>query len=127
MYRTMMKSKIHRATVTEANLNYVGSITIDEDLMEAADLLENEKVQIVNNNNGARLETYVIKGERGSGVICLNGAAARLVQPGDNVIIISYAMLSKEEYDNHTPTVVIVDELNKPVNTEYREVHAAVL
>jgi len=105
----------------------VGSITIDEDLMEAADLLENEKVQIVNNNNGARLETYVIKGERGSGVICLNGAAARLVQPGDNVIIISYAMMSKEEYDNHTPTVVIVDEMNKPVNTEYREVHAAVL
>lgn len=127
MFRTMMKSKIHRATVTEANLNYVGSITIDEDLMEAADLLENEKVQIVNNNNGARLETYVIKGERGSGVICLNGAAARLVQPGDNVIIISYAMMSKEEYDTHTPTVVIVDELNKPVNTEYREIHAAVL
>jgi len=127
MFRTMMKSKIHRATVTEANLNYVGSITIDEHLMEAADLLENEKVQIVNNNNGARLETYVIKGERGSGVICLNGAAARLVQPGDNVIIISYAMMSKEEYDNHTPTVVIVDEMNKPVNTVYREVHAAVL
>ncbi|EGG32291.1 aspartate 1-decarboxylase [Paenibacillus sp. HGF5] len=127
MFRTMMKSKIHRATVTEANLNYVGSITIDENLMEAADLLENEKVQIVNNNNGARLETYVIKGERGSGVICLNGAAARLVQPGDNVIIISYAMMSKEEYDHHTPTVVIVDESNKPVTTEYREVHAAIL
>ncbi|MEK3781278.1 aspartate 1-decarboxylase [Paenibacillus sp. FSL R5-0810] len=127
MFRTMMKSKIHRATVTEANLNYVGSITIDENLMEAADLLENEKVQIVNNNNGARLETYVIKGERGSGVICLNGAAARLVQPGDNVIIISYAMMSKEEYENHTPTVVIVDDNNKPVTTSYREVHAAVL
>lgn len=127
MFRTMMKSKIHRATVTEANLNYVGSITIDENLMEAADLLENEKVQIVNNNNGARLETYVIKGERSSGVICLNGAAARLVQPGDNVIIISYAMMSKEEYENHTPTVVIVDENNKPVTTSYREVHAAML
>lgn len=127
MFRTMMKSKIHRATVTEANLNYVGSITIDEDLMDAADLLENEKVQIVNNNNGARLETYVIKGERGSGVICLNGAAARLVQPGDNVIIISYAMMSKEEYENYKPTVVIVDGDNKPVNTEYREIHATIV
>lgn len=127
MFRTMMKSKIHRATVTEANLNYVGSITIDEDLMDAADLLENEKVQIVNNNNGARLETYVIKGERGSGVICLNGAAARLVQPGDNVIIISYAMMSKEEYTSHKPTVVIVDANNKPVTADYREVHATVL
>ncbi|HBS47357.1 MAG TPA: aspartate 1-decarboxylase, partial [Paenibacillus sp.] len=92
MFRHMMKSKIHRATVTEANLNYVGSITIDENLMEAADILENEKVQIVDNNNGSRLETYVIPGPRGSGVICLNGAAARLVQPGDTVIIISYAM-----------------------------------
>lgn len=127
MFRTMMKSKIHRATVTEANLNYVGSITIDEDLMDAADLLENEKVQIVNNNNGARLETYVIKGERGSGVICLNGAAARLVQPGDNVIIISYAMMSKEEYTNHKPTVVIVDADNKPVTADYHEVHSTVL
>src|SRR5690606_37793767 len=108
MYRTMMKSKIHRATVTEANLNYIGSITIDEDLTETADLLENEKVQIVNNNNGARLETYVIPGPRGSGVICLNGAAARLVQPGDNVIIISYAQMSAEELRSHKPTVVFV-------------------
>ena len=83
MFRTMMRAKLHRATVTEANLNYVGSITIDEDLMDAVNIVENEKVQIVNNNNGARLETYVIKGERGSGVVCLNGAAARLVQPGD--------------------------------------------
>lgn len=82
MFRTMMRAKLHRATVTEANLNYVGSITIDEDLMDAVNIVENEKVQIVNNNNGARLETYVIKGERGSGVVCLNGAAARLVQPG---------------------------------------------
>ncbi|WP_106767934.1 aspartate 1-decarboxylase [Paenibacillus faecalis] len=126
MYRTMMKSKIHRATVTEANLNYVGSITIDEDLMEAADLLENEKVQIVNNNNGARLETYVITGERGSGVICLNGAAARLVQPGDNVIIISYTMMLNEECKNHKPTVVFVDGNNKPITTEHREIHATV-
>ncbi|MED4580913.1 aspartate 1-decarboxylase, partial [Bacillus atrophaeus] len=95
MYRTMMSGKLHRATVTEANLNYVGSITIDEDLIDAVGMLANEKVQIVNNNNGARLETYIIPGERGSGVICLNGAAARLVQPGDTVIIISYKMMSE--------------------------------
>lgn len=109
MFRTLMKSKIHRATVTEANLNYVGSITIDRNLMEAADILENEKVQIVNNNNGARLETYVIPGPRGTGTICLNGAAARLVQPGDTVIIIAYAMMSNEEAVQHKPTVVFVD------------------
>ncbi|CAM2796852.1 aspartate 1-decarboxylase [Paenibacillus sediminis] len=126
MFRTMMKSKIHRATVTEANLNYVGSITIDEDLMETADLLANEKVQIVNNNNGARLETYVIPGPRGSGVICLNGAAARLVQPGDTVIIISYAMMSSEEIKTHVPTVVLVDEHNKPVK-QFQEEHGVVL
>lgn len=126
MFRTMMKSKIHRATVTEANLNYVGSITIDEDLMEAADLLENEQVQIVNNNNGARLETYVIPGPRGSGVICLNGAAARLVQPGDNVIIISYAQMSPEEVRSHKPTVVFVDESNRPVEKARQELHAVI-
>ncbi|CAH1217213.1 MULTISPECIES: aspartate 1-decarboxylase [Paenibacillus] len=127
MFRTLMKSKIHRATVTEANLNYVGSITIDEDLMETSDLMENEKVQIVNNNNGARLETYVIPGPRGSGVICLNGAAARLVQPGDTVIIISYAMMSQEEANVHQPTVVFVDEHNRPVQTSKKEVHATVM
>ncbi|WP_411342888.1 aspartate 1-decarboxylase [Paenibacillus sp. WLX1005] len=127
MYRTMMKSKIHRATVTEANLNYVGSITIDEDLMDAADLLENEKVQIVNNNNGARLETYVIVGPRGSGVICLNGAAARLVQPGDNVIIISYATVDNAEAKEHRPTVVFVDEHNKVVMEAHKEVHATIV
>lgn len=127
MFRTLMKSKIHRATVTEANLNYVGSITIDEDLMETSDLMENEKVQIVNNNNGARLETYVIPGPRGSGVICLNGAAARLVQPGDTVIIISYAMMSQEEANEHQPTVVFVDEHNQPVQTSKKEVHATVM
>lgn len=127
MYRTMMKSKIHRATVTEANLNYVGSITIDEDLMEAADLLENEKVQVVDNNNGARLETYVIPGPRGSGVICLNGAAARMVQPGDTVIIISYAVMSDEEIKIHKPTVVFVNESNKPMNTMSKEVHATII
>lgn len=127
MFRTMMKSKIHRATVTEANLNYVGSITIDEDLMETSDLLENEKVQIVNNNNGARLETYVIPGPRGSGVICLNGAAARLVQPGDTVIIISYASMSNEEAKTYKPTVVFVDEHNKPAQTASKEVHATIM
>ncbi|AUO08427.1 L-aspartate 1-decarboxylase [Paenibacillus jamilae] len=127
MFRTMMKSKIHRATVTEANLNYVGSITIDEDLMETSDLLENEKVQIVNNNNGARLETYVIPGPRGSGVICLNGAAARLVQPGDTVIIISYASMSNEEAKTYKPTVVFVDEHNKPAQTMSKEVHATIM
>lgn len=112
MYRTMMKSKIHRAHVTEANLNYVGSITIDEDIMDAVDILPNEKVQIVNNNNGARLETYVIPGERGSGVICLNGAAARLVQVDDIVIIVSYATMSTEEAKNYQPIVAIMDQTN---------------
>src|SRR6478672_9846159 len=97
MFRTMMKAKLHRARVTESNLNYVGSITIDEDLLDAVDLLENEKVQIVNNNNGERFETYIIKGERGAGTVCLNGAAARLVQTGDTVIIISYALLAEEK------------------------------
>ncbi|MDQ0192950.1 aspartate 1-decarboxylase [Paenibacillus wynnii] len=126
MFRHMMKSKIHRATVTEANLNYVGSITIDEDLMEAADLLENEKVQIVDNNNGSRLETYVIPGPRGSGVICLNGAAARLVHPGDTVIIISYAMLSQEELSTHKPTVVFVDDNNKLLKQVDHEIHATI-
>ncbi|MFD0958853.1 aspartate 1-decarboxylase [Paenibacillus chungangensis] len=127
MYRTMMKSKLHRATVTEANLNYVGSITIDEDLMDAADLLENEKVQIVNNNNGARFETYVITGERGSGVICLNGAAARLVQPGDQVIIISYAAMEDEQARSYKPIVTILDENNKPLKVLSQEMHATVL
>lgn len=107
------KSKIHRATVTQADLNYIGSITIDEDLMEAADLQEGERVQIVNNNNGARLETYVIKGERGSGVICLNGAAARKVEVGDIVIIIAYGYMSKEEALAHEPKMVFPDEKNR--------------
>lgn len=127
MYRTMMKSKLHRATVTEANLNYVGSITIDEDLMDAADLLENEKVQIVNNNNGARLETYVIKGNRGTGVICLNGAAARLVQPGDHVIIISYSLMTEEQARSYAPTVVVLDEHNKPKQFLNGEIHSTIL
>lgn len=109
----MMKSKIHRARVTEADLNYVGSVTIDSELLEAADILPNEQVQIVNNNNGARFETYVIPGPPGSGVICLNGAAARLVQPGDVVIIISYVHLTTEEARKHRPTVIFVDEANQ--------------
>lgn len=117
MRRTLMKSKIHRATVTEANLDYVGSVTIDADLMEAADLLHNERVQIVDIDNGARLETYVIPGERGSGAIGLNGAAARLVHPGDKVIIISYAELEDAEAREHEPTVVFVDDANRPVRT----------
>nr|MDH3099219.1 aspartate 1-decarboxylase [Bacillus velezensis] len=113
MYRTMMAGKLHRATVTEANLNYVGSITIDEDLLDAVGMLANEKVQIVNNNNGARLETYIIPGKRGSGVICLNGGAARLVQEGDKVIIISYQMMSDQEAKSHQPKVAVLDDQNK--------------
>jgi aspartate 1-decarboxylase len=123
--RIMMKSKLHRATITEANLEYVGSITIDRDLMDAADLLPNEKVQVVDNDNGARLETYVIEGPRGSGVICLNGAAARLVQPGDTCIIISYAELEDAEARRWEPTVVFVDEDNRIAGTG-GEVHGAV-
>lgn len=113
MYRTMYKAKIHRATVTDANLNYVGSITIDEDLMNAADIYENEKVQIVNNNNGARFETYVIAGERKSGIICLNGAAARLAHPGDIVIIISYGIFNSEDAKKLKPKAVILNQENK--------------
>jgi len=113
MYRTLMKSKIHRARVTEANLNYVGSVTIDEDLLRKVDILPHEKVQIVNNNNGARLETYVIPGESGSGVICLNGAAARLVQKDDIVIIVSYAQVSQEELSSFKPKVAIMNEKNE--------------
>ena len=113
MFRTMLGGKIHRATVTEADLNYVGSITIDQDLLDAAGILVNEKVAIVNNNNGERFETYTIPGERGSGVVCLNGAAARLVQKGDIVIIMSYVMLSEPEIAAHEPKVVLVDEHNK--------------
>ena len=109
------KSKIHQARVTEANLNYVGSITIDEDLMDAANLLEGERVQIVNNNNGERLETYVIKGERGSGIICLNGASARLFHPGDISIIMSYVYMDIEESKTVKPKVVLVDENNKQI------------
>ena len=125
MRRRMMKSKIHRATVTDANLHYVGSITIDRDLMDLADLLEYEQVAVVDIDNGARLETYVIEGERGSGAICLNGAAARLVSPGDRVIIISYAEYEDTELEGYTPTVVHVDSRNRPIDALTAELIAA--
>lgn len=118
----MMKSKIHRATVTEACLDYVGSITIDSDLMEKAGIYENEKIQICNVDNGNRLETYVIPGKRGSGVICINGAAAHLVNPGDKVILISYCSVDVNEAKEHCPTVVFVDDNNK-VSSIKGEVH----
>jgi len=109
----VVKSKIHRATVTEANIDYVGSITIDENLMEAANLIANEKVQVLNMNNGERLETYVIKGKRGSGVICLNGPAARKVIVGDEVIVISYAQMDFEEAKKFHPSLAFPDKQNK--------------
>ena len=113
MFLTMLKSKIHRATVTEANLNYTGSITIDQTLLEASNILPHEKVQVVNINNGARFETYVITGPPNSGVVCLNGAAARLVQPGDMIIIISYMLVTAEEAQAIKPTIVMVNEQNQ--------------
>jgi aspartate 1-decarboxylase len=115
MFRTMFKSKIHRCTVTQADLHYVGSVTIDQDLMDAADLLPGEQVQIVDITNGARLETYVIEGRRGSGVIGINGAAAHLVHPGDLVIIINYASMSDQDARTFRPSVVHVDASNKIV------------
>lgn len=123
MYLTMMKAKIHRATVTEANLNYMGSITIDSVLLKAAGILAGEKVQIVNNNNGARLETYVIEGEAQSGVICLNGAAARLVQPGDTVIIICYVLMDAAEAAAFKPSIVMVDDRNRIIECRGPEQH----
>jgi aspartate 1-decarboxylase len=115
MYIEVVKSKIHKASITEANLQYVGSITIDEDLMDAANMIENEKVQIVNVNNGERLETYIIKGERGSGVVCLNGPAARKCCVGDVVIIISYASMDFEEAKSHKPTLAFPDTLSNKI------------
>ena len=109
MFIQVLKSKIHRVTVTEARLDYIGSITIDEDLLDAAGILPGERVYIVNNNNGARLDTYTIPGERGKGTVCLNGAAARLVQPGDIVIIMSYATITPEEARGFKPTVIFPD------------------
>ena len=119
MLRTMMKSKIHRATVTQADLHYVGSVTVDEDLLDAADLLPGELVHIVDIDNGARLETYPIAGERGSGVIGINGAAARLVHPGDLVILIGYAQITTEEAKELKPHVVFVDSDNKIMATGF--------
>lgn len=123
---TMFKGKIHRATVTQADLNYVGSITIDSNLLEEANILPGEKVQIVNNNNGERIETYTIKGEAGSGVVCLNGAAARRVQPGDQVIIIAYAQMTPEEAKTFEPSVIFVDEDNKIVEKTNVEKHGEI-
>ena len=123
MFIQVVKSKIHRVTVTGANLDYIGSITIDQDLMDAAGIMEGERVFIVDNNNGARLETYTIPGPRGSGVICLNGAAARLAQPGDIVIIMAYALFTEEEGRAHKPKVVMVDEKNKVKEVRTVEYH----
>ncbi len=116
MHIEILKSKIHRVKITEAELHYVGSITIDQDLMDAADLVEHEKVQIVNINNGERLETYLIRGERGSGQICLNGPAARKVQVGDIVIIISYCTIDKRHVSTHEPIIIFPDEKNRLVS-----------
>lgn len=127
MFKEMMSSKIHRATVTQADLNYVGSITIDEDMMDAVGMLRNEKVSIVNNNNGVRFETYTIAGERGSGVVCVNGAAARLVQPGDIVIIIGYTYMTLEEATNYTPKVAIIGEGNRIVEMIGHEPEATIM
>lgn len=125
MHRRMMKSKIHRATVTDANLHYVGSVTVDRDLMDAADLIEFEQVAVVDITNGARLETYVIEGERGRGDVCLNGAAARLVAPGDQVILISYADYDDAEMAAYAPAIVHVDTANGIVSAATAEALAA--
>lgn len=123
MYITLFKSKLHRATVTAADLNYVGSITIDEELLEQADILPGEKVQVVDVNNGQRFETYTIVGERGSGIICVNGAAARLVHSGDQVIIIAYAMMERQEALAFKPRVLILDDDNHITALMDHEVH----
>ncbi|MDN7225791.1 aspartate 1-decarboxylase [Planococcus liqunii] len=127
MLRMMLNSKIHRATVTQADLNYVGSITIDQDLLDQVGMLPNEKVHVVNNNNGARFETYIIAGERGSGVICVNGAAARLVQKGDIVIILTYGYVMDENARDHKPTVAIMDENNRVREIIHYEPEATVM
>ncbi|MGV8984491.1 aspartate 1-decarboxylase [Clostridium sp.] len=126
MIITMLKSKIHRATVTEAKLNYVGSITIDKSLMDNANIIEYEKVQIVDIDNGERFETYAIAGEPGSGVMCLNGAAARCVQPGDKIIIMTYCQLHEGEAREFRPTVVFVDEINNLEEITHYEIHGEI-
>lgn len=123
---TMLKAKIHRATVTQAELNYVGSITVDIDLLEQSGILEYEKVQIVDVDNGARFETYTIAGERGSGVMCLNGAAARMVQTGDKIILMAYAEVTPEEAKELRPTVLFVDEKNKVTKITNYEKHGEI-
>ena len=122
----MMKAKIHRATVTQAELDYVGSITVDMDLLEQAGILEYEKVQIVDVNNGSRFETYTIAGERGIGVMCLNGAAARMVQTGDKIILMAYAQVTPEEASELRPTVLFVDEKNKVTKVTNYEKHGEI-
>lgn len=127
MNLTMLKGKIHRATVTEADTDYVGSITIDKDLLDAAGILEYEKVSVADVTNGARLETYTICGERGSGVICLNGAAAKLINKGDTVIIMAYADMTAEEAELHTPKVVFVDKSNRIESVKDYEKHGIIV
>ena len=126
MNLTMLKSKIHRATVTEANVDYVGSITIDADLLDAAGLLEYEKVSVADVTNGARLETYTIAGERASGIVCLNGAAAKLINKGDTVIIMAYADMTEEEAKAFSPKVVFVDKSNRIESVKYYEKHGVI-
>jgi aspartate 1-decarboxylase len=119
----MFKGKLHRATVTQADINYVGSVTIDSDLLDQSGILPGEKVQIVNLHNGERFETYTIKGDAGSGVICINGAAARLVQVGDKVIIIAYALMNEEEAKSFLPNVLVLDDKNRIVRVKHEEIH----
>ncbi len=126
MLLTMYKGKLHRGTVTEANLNYVGSITIDGELLEKSGILPGERVQIVNLNNGERFETYTIKGEAGSGIICINGAAARLVQVGDKVIIIAYALMDEKEAKEFRPNIIVLDEKNRIAKINHEEFHGTI-
>ena len=126
MLLTMFKGKLHRATVTQANINYVGSVTIDKNLLKESGILPGEKVQIVNINNGERLETYTIEGEADSGMICINGAAARLAQPGDKVIIIAYAIMDEKEARTFQPNVLILDDHNRIVKVKHEEIHGTI-
>lgn len=126
MYLHMMKGKLHRATVTQADIHYVGSVTIDETLMRGAGILPGEKVQIVNINNGSRLETYAIEGEADSGIVCLNGAAARLAQVGDQVIIIAYAVMDEREAKIFHPNVLILDDQNRIQHVKHQELHGTI-
>ena len=126
MYFNMFKGKLHRATVTQADINYVGSVTIDSELLERSGILSGEKVQIVNINNGERFETYTIAGDSGSGIICVNGAAARLVQVGDKVIIIAYALMDQNEAKEFKPNVLVLDDKNRILSIKHQEVHGTI-